>query len=173
MLGLGLVEINFYFCALSICVLRIKYCLYNKKNNNKKRGIGPGLPTPRHGSTYSPRHGSTYAPRHGSTYSPRHGSIPTLLRVMGLPTIRAIRAYSPRHGPTYYRPESYGPTLRGMGLPTIGLRHMGLISEAWAYLQYIPGIWVEFKAVIVLLAITHNYRYGNYVGNAPVGKVIT
>jgi len=63
-----------------------------------------------------------------------------------------------------------------MGLPTIGLRHMGLISEAWAYLQYIPGIWVEFKAVIVLPTITHNYGnnpYGNYVGNAPVGKVIT
>jgi len=32
---------------------------------------------------------------------------------------------------------------------------------------------VEFKAVIVLPTITHNYPYGNYVGNAPVGKVIT
>jgi len=37
-------------------------------------------------------------------------------------------------------------------------------------------LWLEFKAVIVLPTITHNYgnyRYGNYVGNAPVGKVIT
>jgi len=35
---------------------------------------------------------------------------------------------------------------------------------------------VEFKAVIVLPVITHNYGnypYGNYVGNAPVGMVIT
>jgi len=35
---------------------------------------------------------------------------------------------------------------------------------------------VEFKAVIVLPEITRNYGnypYSNYVGNAPVGKVIT
>jgi len=35
---------------------------------------------------------------------------------------------------------------------------------------------VEFKAVMVLPTITQNYcnyPYGNYVGNAPVGKVIT
>jgi len=35
---------------------------------------------------------------------------------------------------------------------------------------------LEFKAVIVLPTITRNYgNYpcGNYVGNAPVGKVIT
>jgi len=34
---------------------------------------------------------------------------------------------------------------------------------------------LEFKAVIVLPEITRNYGnypYGNYVGNAPVGKVI-
>jgi len=34
---------------------------------------------------------------------------------------------------------------------------------------------VEFKAVIVLPTITRNYGnypYGNYVGSAPVGKVI-
>jgi len=34
---------------------------------------------------------------------------------------------------------------------------------------------LEFKAVIVLPAITHNhgnYLYGNYVGNAPVGTWI-
>jgi len=37
-------------------------------------------------------------------------------------------------------------------------------------------LYVEFKAVIVLPAITHNYGnypYGNYVSIAPVGKVIT
>jgi len=37
-------------------------------------------------------------------------------------------------------------------------------------------IHLEFKAVIVLPTITHNYGnylYGNYVGNTPVGKVIT
>jgi len=44
--------------------------------------------------------------------------------------------------------------------------------------SYENGIWLylEFKAVIVLPTITHkygNYPYGNYVGNAPVGKVIT
>jgi len=33
--------------------------------------------------------------------------------------------------------------------------------------------YVEFKAVMVLPTITRNYPYGNYVGNAPVGKVIT
>jgi len=36
--------------------------------------------------------------------------------------------------------------------------------------------YVEYKAVIVLPAITHNYGnylYGNYVGNAHVSKVIT
>jgi len=35
---------------------------------------------------------------------------------------------------------------------------------------------LEFKAVIVLPTITHNYGnypYGNYVSNAPVGKAIT
>jgi len=34
---------------------------------------------------------------------------------------------------------------------------------------------LEFKAVIVLPTITHNYGnylYSNYVSNAPVGKVI-
>jgi len=37
-------------------------------------------------------------------------------------------------------------------------------------------ILLEFKAVMVLPTITRNYGnypYGNYVGNAPVGKVIT
>jgi len=37
-------------------------------------------------------------------------------------------------------------------------------------------LFVEFKAVMVLPAITRNYGnypYGNYVGNAPVRKVIT
>jgi len=37
-------------------------------------------------------------------------------------------------------------------------------------------MWLEFKAVIVLHTITQNYGdypYSNYVGNAPVGKVIT
>jgi len=41
---------------------------------------------------------------------------------------------------------------------------------------FIVGLLVEFKAVIVLPTITHNYGnypYGNYVGNAPVSKVIT
>jgi len=40
----------------------------------------------------------------------------------------------------------------------------------------IIDIPLEFKAVIVLPTITHNYGnylYGNYVGNAPVSKVIT
>jgi len=35
---------------------------------------------------------------------------------------------------------------------------------------------LEFRAVIVFPEITlnyGNYHYGNYVGNAPVGKVIT
>jgi len=35
---------------------------------------------------------------------------------------------------------------------------------------------IEFKAVMVLPEITQNYGnypYGDYVGNAPVGKVIT
>jgi len=38
------------------------------------------------------------------------------------------------------------------------------------------GFYLEFKAVMVLPTITHNYGnypYGNYVGNALVGKVIT
>jgi len=37
-------------------------------------------------------------------------------------------------------------------------------------------ITVEFKAVMVLPEITRNYSdysYGNYVGNALIGKVIT
>jgi len=46
----------------------------------------------------------------------------------------------------------------------------------FVHFRYIMGLWVEFKAVFVLPTITHNYGnylYGNYVGNAPVGKVIT
>jgi len=38
------------------------------------------------------------------------------------------------------------------------------------------SLQLEFKAVIVLPEITQNYGnypYSNYVGNAPVGKVIT
>jgi len=46
-----------------------------------------------------------------------------------------------------------------------------------AVLLYLfPMLSLEFKAVIVLPTITHkygNYLYGNYVGNAPVGKVFT
>jgi len=36
--------------------------------------------------------------------------------------------------------------------------------------------YLQFKAVMVLLAITRNYGnypYGNYIGSAPDGKVIT
>jgi len=43
-------------------------------------------------------------------------------------------------------------------------------------LNYAQTSCLEFKAVIVLPTITHNYSnylYGKYVGNALVGKVIT
>jgi len=67
-----------------------------------------------------------------------------------------------------------------------------LFAHKLYYLDYFPQIFnschnisavsetmpatllLEFKAVIVLPTITHNYGnypYGNYVGNAPVGKV--
>jgi len=56
----------------------------------------------------------------------------------------------------------------------VGRSDLQLGFELNITLRYDTGtIRVEFKAVIVLPQITQNYLYGNYVGNAPVGKVIT
>jgi len=49
------------------------------------------------------------------------------------------------------------------------------LTDAYAY-WILDTYRLEFKAVIVLPTIAHNYGnypYGNYVGNAPAGKVIT
>jgi len=51
---------------------------------------------------------------------------------------------------------------------------MALLKQLYILFDHV--LLLEFKVVMVLSAITRNYGnypYGNYVDNAPVGKLIT
>jgi len=67
----------------------------------------------------------------------------------------------PSHG--IFLPHSNDPVMDDYEVDSRDISHDAIEDE----------VELEFKAVIVLPTITHNYPYGNYVGNAPVGKVIT